>query len=73
MTLLMASNIVLEAFVSFLNFGIAPTEATWGNALSNSQGAMGAGNWWWAFFPGMCYCPDGDLDQLHRRWTARRT
>ena len=29
MTLLMASNIVLEAFVSFLNFGIAPTEATW--------------------------------------------
>ena len=54
MTLLMASNIVLEAFVSFLNFGIAPTEATWGNALSNSQGAMGDGNWWWAFFPGMC-------------------
>lgn len=54
MTLLMASNIVLEAFVSFLNFGIAPTEATWGNALSNSQGAMGSGNWWWAFFPGMC-------------------
>ena len=29
LTLLMASNIVLEAFVSFLNFGIAPTEATW--------------------------------------------
>jgi peptide/nickel transport system permease protein len=54
LTLLMASNIVLEAFVSFLNFGIAPTEATWGNALSNAQGAMGSGNWWWAFFPGMC-------------------
>lgn len=53
LTLLMASNIVLEAFVSFLNFGIAPTEATWGNALSNSQGAMEDGNWWWAFFPGM--------------------
>ncbi|MGA3029227.1 MAG: ABC transporter permease [Candidatus Limnocylindrales bacterium] len=54
MTLLMASNIVLEAFVSYLNFGIAATEATWGNALSNSQGAMGDGNWWWAFFPGLC-------------------
>lgn len=53
MTLLMASNIVLEAFVSFLNFGIAATEATWGNALSNAQNAMGEGNWWWAFFPGM--------------------
>src|ERR1035437_6016033 len=54
LTLLMASNIVLEAFVSFLNFGIAATEPTWGNALSNAQGAMGSGNWWWAFFPGMC-------------------
>lgn len=54
LTLLMASNIVLEAFVSFLNFGISPTEATWGNALSNAQPAMGNGNWWWAFFPGMC-------------------
>jgi ABC-type dipeptide/oligopeptide/nickel transport system permease subunit len=54
LTLLMASNIVLEAFVSFLNFGIAATEPTWGNALSNAQGAMGEGNWWWAFFPGMC-------------------
>jgi ABC-type dipeptide/oligopeptide/nickel transport system permease subunit len=54
LTLLMASNIVLEAFVSFLNFGISPTEATWGNALSYAQPAMGNGNWWWAFFPGMC-------------------
>jgi ABC-type dipeptide/oligopeptide/nickel transport system permease subunit len=53
MTLLMASNIVLEAFVSFLNFGIAATEATWGNALANAQNALGLGNWWWAFFPGM--------------------
>ena len=52
MTLLMASNIVLEAFVSYLNFGVAATEATWGNALSNAQPAMGDGNWWWAFFPG---------------------
>ena len=53
MTLLMASNIVLEAFVSFLNFGVAATETTWGNALSNSQEYMGNGNWWWPFFPGM--------------------
>ena len=54
LTLLMASNIVLEAFVCFLNFGIAATEPTWGNALSYAQGSMGEGNWWWAFFPGMC-------------------
>ena len=53
MTLLMASNIILEAFVSFLNFGIKETETSWGNALSNAQNALSLGNWWWAFFPGM--------------------
>lgn len=53
MTLLMASNIVLEAFVSFLNFGIKETQVSWGNALANAQNALGFGNWWWAFFPGI--------------------
>ena len=53
MTLIMASNIVLEAFVSYLNFGISPNETSWGNALANAQSALGLGNWWWAFFPGM--------------------
>jgi ABC-type dipeptide/oligopeptide/nickel transport system permease subunit len=53
MTLLMAANIVLESFVSFLNFGISETQISWGNALSNAQNALGLGNWWWAFFPGM--------------------
>ncbi len=53
MTLLMASNIVLESFVSFLNFGISETQISWGNALANAQGALSFGDWWWAFFPGM--------------------
>jgi ABC-type dipeptide/oligopeptide/nickel transport system permease subunit len=53
MTLLTSSNIVLEAFVSFLNFGIKETEVSWGNALANAQTALSLGNWWWAFFPGM--------------------
>lgn len=53
MTLLMASNIVLEAFVSYLNFGISPDQTSWGNALANAQNALILGNWWWAFFPGM--------------------
>ena len=53
MTLIMAGNIVLEAFVSFLNFGISPDQISWGNALSNAQQALSLGNWWWAFFPGM--------------------
>ncbi len=53
MTLLMAGNIVLEAFVCYLNFGITETQVSWGNALSNAQNALSLGNWWWAFFPGM--------------------
>jgi peptide/nickel transport system permease protein len=53
MTLLMASNIVLEAFVSYLNFGISPDQTSWGNALANAQNSLILGNWWWAFFPGM--------------------
>jgi len=52
MTLLMAGNIVLESFVSFLNFGISETQVSWGNALANAQNALSLGNWWWAFFPG---------------------
>ena len=53
MTLLMASNIILEAFVCFLNFGISEDQMSWGNSLSNAQNYLGLGNWWWAFFPGM--------------------
>lgn len=52
-TLIMASAIVLEAFVSYLNFGIRATDVSWGNALSNSKGFLLSGNWWWPFFPGM--------------------
>jgi len=52
-TLLVASAIVTEAFVSFLNFGLKATDISWGNALSNSQQYQVVGNWWWAFFPGM--------------------
>jgi peptide/nickel transport system permease protein len=52
-TLLVANAIILEAFVSFLNFGIRSTDISWGTALARSQGVLIQGNWWWAFFPGM--------------------
>ena len=52
-TLLVANAIILEAFVSFLNFGIRDSDISWGTALSRSQGVLIQGNWWWAFFPGM--------------------
>src|SRR3954471_799805 len=53
MTLTMAGNIVLEAFVSYLNFGLSADQTSWGNSLSNAQTVLSQGNWWWAFFPGM--------------------
>jgi ABC-type dipeptide/oligopeptide/nickel transport system permease subunit len=52
-TLIVANAIILEAFVSYLGFGIKATEVSWGTALSQSQGQLILGNWWWAFFPGM--------------------
>lgn len=53
MTLIMANNIILEAFVSYLGFGITEDQISWGNALAQSQNYLVYGNWWWAFFPGM--------------------
>ncbi len=52
-TLLVANAIILEAFVSYLNFGLKAEDISWGNALSSSQSTMAVGNWWWPFFPGM--------------------
>ncbi len=52
-TLIVANAIILEAFVSFLGFGIKSTDISWGNALAKSQGTLINGNWWWPFFPGM--------------------
>lgn len=54
-SLLVAANIIGEAFVSFLGFGVNPIYPTWGNILSNSLTFIPPplSNWWWPFFPGM--------------------
>ena len=52
-TLGIANNIVLEAFVSFLGFGIQPPNYSWGSTLAGAQGVLVAGNWWWITFPGL--------------------
>jgi peptide/nickel transport system permease protein len=51
-SLIIGGNIIGEAFVSFLGFGINPSTPTWGNVLSNSLQFILQGNWWWPFFPG---------------------
>ena len=52
-SLIVAGNIIGEAFVSFLGFGVNPTTPTWGNILSNALTFIPLGNWWWPMFPGV--------------------
>jgi peptide/nickel transport system permease protein len=52
-SLLIAFNIIAEAFVSFLGFGVNPLTPTWGNILTNALTFIPLGNWWWPFFPGL--------------------
>jgi len=54
-SLLVAGNIIGEAFISFLGFGVNPIYPTWGNVLSNSLTFIPPplSNWWWPFFPGL--------------------
>jgi peptide/nickel transport system permease protein len=51
-SLIVGANIISEAFVSFLGFGVNPTEPTWGNILANARTFIPQGNWWWPFFSG---------------------
>lgn len=52
-TLGVASNIVLEAFISYLGIGLQPPTYSWGTILSGAQEVMTEGNWWWITFPGL--------------------
>ena len=52
-SLIVAGNIIGEAFVSFLGFGVNPGTPTWGNILSNALTFIPLGNWWWPLFPGV--------------------
>lgn len=52
-SLIVAGNIIGEAFVSFLGFGVNPTSPTWGNILSGGLQFLSLGNWWWPLFPGL--------------------
>jgi peptide/nickel transport system permease protein len=52
-TLGVGNNVVLEAFVSFLGFGLRPPNDSWGSTLASAQEVMIQGNWWWITFPGL--------------------
>lgn len=51
-TLTVARAILMEAYVSFLGYGIQPPLASWGNMLNNAQQYLGSAPWL-AIFPGL--------------------
>lgn len=52
-TLGVADALLIESALSFLGMGVPPTEASWGNMLSDAQAAILSGAWWIPAFPGM--------------------
>lgn len=52
MTFGMASAILLESSLSFLGFGVPPSEPSWGSLLSQSREFMDFA-WWLMVFPGL--------------------
>ncbi|WP_370880068.1 ABC transporter permease [Labrys monachus] len=51
-TLTVARAILMEAYVSFLGYGIQAPTASWGNMLNNAQQYLGSAPWL-AIFPGL--------------------
>jgi peptide/nickel transport system permease protein len=51
-TLTVARAILLEAYISFLGYGVQPPAASWGNMLNNAQQYLGLAPWL-AIFPGL--------------------
>jgi peptide/nickel transport system permease protein len=54
-TLLIPTNIIFEASLSFLGVGIPPGTPSWGRMISDATNAqLYLFAWWMLFFPGMC-------------------
>jgi len=52
-TTAVAAAIITESTLSFFGYGVQASEgkASWGNLISDAQGAVTTGNWWLAVFP----------------------
>ncbi|MGE0523809.1 MAG: ABC transporter permease [Variibacter sp.] len=74
-SLLFASAIITESYLSFLGLGIQPPDPSWGNMLKNAIGFLSEAPWM-AWFPGVAIflavlgfnlCGDGLRDRLDPR------
>lgn len=56
-TLSYASSLLTESALSFLGFGVAEPNSTWGNMLTDAQSSQViAGSWWRWVFPSLAIC-----------------
>jgi ABC-type dipeptide/oligopeptide/nickel transport system permease subunit len=78
-SLLIPTNILFEAALSFLNVGIRPPTASWGQMISDAS-ANSTTEWWYMLFPGVALLltvlafnllGDGLLDALNPRGESR--
>src|ERR1700733_6331704 len=80
-SLLIPTNILLEAGLSFLGVGIRPPTASWGNMISDASNYLSPpAAWWYLVFPGVALLltvlafnlvGDGLLDALNPRGESR--
>jgi ABC-type dipeptide/oligopeptide/nickel transport system permease subunit len=78
-SLLIPTNILLEAGLSFLGVGIRPPTASWGQMISDASAVFNTA-WWYMVFPGVALLltvlafnlvGDGLLDALNPRGESR--
>jgi peptide/nickel transport system permease protein len=51
-TLIIPTNILFEAALSFLGVGVQPPTASWGQMIADATGIFDTA-WWYMFFPGV--------------------
>ena len=78
-TLLIPTNILFEAGLSFLGVGIRPPQASWGQMISDASPIFNTA-WWYMVFPGVALLltvlafnlvGDGLLDAFNPRGESR--
>ena len=78
-SLLIPTNILLEAALSYLSVGIRPPTASWGQMISDATPTFNTA-WWYMVFPGVALLltvlafnlvGDGLLDALNPRGDSR--
>ena len=52
-SLVLPTNVLYEAALSFLGVGVQPPTASWGQMISDASGAYFPSAWWYMLFPGL--------------------